>query len=1227
MRTTRQYIGSVIWGALLTCAAVAQAQTIAIAPGGYITAGPGGKQQFTATVTGSASTAVTWSINGVGSMNATGLYTAPSSIPATGSVQIDAKLTSNSKITASTYLYLLTSGPVLTSVTPNPLPQGTVNLTIHGTGFQSDATILLDGAQLVTSSVTPTAVTATGYLPSEASAVISVRNPTSVSSNSLTVPVAQPTYSLNVVGGTGSGSYAAGKVVAIVAGAAPAGQFFQSWTGAAVQNATAASTTLTMPAAGTTVTANYGVKTYALTVANGTGSGSYAAGSVVQIAANAPPSGKIFSAWTGATVASPASPSTTMVMPAAAASVTANYVTSTVQQYSLTVVNGTGSGTYTPGASVAIAANAAPSGQIFTGWTGATVANSGAASTSLTMPSAATIVTANYTVTSTGTIPYPVTTHPRLWITQSDLPRLQSWANASNAVYQQGMKQVLATAVANYQQFAPFYGSNPPAASSYPDPGDSQGYTGLITEENAVILAFNSLIDPNPANQILYAQMARNLIMYAMNQAAQGIAPGLPFRDGSFGIYNRASETGQDWPLAIDWIYNKTDASNTPILSASDKLTIRDVFLIWAGECLTASTTGGDNPSTNPPGIVNNAAALLPNGQPYRMAANNYYAAHARMLTMMALTIDPANDPVLNAAQSPATLGNTLRSYIGDATGAWLYQQYAMYGEPSAIAAAYGVSAQGFGLASGGLPPEGMLYGVSFGNILGGLLALQTAGFNNPSYAGPQIAMINTPMWSRYVKGMISSLTPAPLNPTGSESYLGQIYQFASYGDLLRLFATPDYIKPFGLLSLLEQENGQSTDVSAARWFGYNVLQGGPSAFNTRVTDSAYGWIDSILYYMLYDPAVNPASLPDPRPTYSTNFVDAGGGRIVAHTDWTTGGTMFDYRASWESINHQDGNAGQFELFRNGEWLTKEFSNYDNNGLGLTTYYHNTLGLQNACAGCADPKLIVGDWEQGELANGSQWMLGESAGDPVTLTSSGKGYAFAATDMTNLYNRPNQWTPANAFVNVTQATRSIIWLNGDYVVVYDRASTLNSGLFKRWNLTLVTNPVIAGHTATETLASGQQLFVQSLLPANGSLTARYAAGDLTTIAETEPSQYVMTVQDTSNPGNTRFLHVLQGANAGAAMVPATHLQSTSGTSFDGAVFGANAVWFPVNTGAFSGTTLNTPAGVHTVFVTGLVPNASYSVSVQAAGTGNTIVIAAGGSGTTTDAAGVMQLSF
>jgi hypothetical protein len=65
----------------------------------------------------------------------------------------------------------------------------------------------------------------------------------------------------------------------------------------------------------------------------------------------------------------------------------------------------------------------------------------------------------------------------------------------------------------------------------------------------------------------------------------------------------------------------------------------------------------------------------------------------------------------------------------------------------------------------------------------------------------------------------------------------------------------------------------------------------------------------------------------------------------------------------------------------------------------------------------------------------------------------------------------------------------------------------------------------------------------------------------------------------------------------------------------------------VNVGSFNGTTLTVPAGVHSVFVTGLVPNASYGVTVQAAGSGHTIAIAASGAGAATDAAGVMQLSL
>ena len=113
----------------------------------------------------------------------------------------------------------------------------------------------------------------------------------------------------------------------------------------------------------------------------------------------------------------------------------------------------------------------------------------------------------------------------------------------------------------------------------------------------------------------------------------------------------------------------------------------------------------------------------------------------------------------------------------------------------------------------------------------------------------------------------------------------------------------------------------------------------------------------------------------------------------------------------------------------------------------------------------------------------------------------------------------------------------------------------------------------------------------------------------------------------SEPADTRFLHVLQGANPGVPLAPATYLQSTGGVAFDGAVFAGAAVYFPVTaSGAFTGTTLTAPAGVTVMLVAGLTPNASYSVNIQSSGTGNTVSISPGG-GTAADSGGVLRLSF
>ena len=138
--------------------------------------------------------------------------------------------------------------------------------------------------------------------------------------------------------------------------------------------------------------------TYTLTVASGTGDGSYTQGQVLNIAADAPQSGYEFDHWTGnvSYVADVNDPTTTVTMPAANVSVTATYVA--ISTHTLTVTSGTGDGSYNQGQVVTIVADAPQSGYVFDQWTGdvAYVANANNATTTVAMPNANVSVTATY---------------------------------------------------------------------------------------------------------------------------------------------------------------------------------------------------------------------------------------------------------------------------------------------------------------------------------------------------------------------------------------------------------------------------------------------------------------------------------------------------------------------------------------------------------------------------------------------------------------------------------------------------------------------------------------------------------------------------------------------------------------------------------------------------------------------------------------------------------------
>src|SRR5262245_10317652 len=62
----------------------------------------------------------------------------------------------------------------------------------------------------------------------------------------------------------------------------------------------------------------------------------------------------------------------------------------------------------------------------------------------------------------------PVTGHPRLWVRQSDLPRLRGWATAANPMFAKGLLPAVNEAIKTYDtQFYPGGQENP----SWPDPG------------------------------------------------------------------------------------------------------------------------------------------------------------------------------------------------------------------------------------------------------------------------------------------------------------------------------------------------------------------------------------------------------------------------------------------------------------------------------------------------------------------------------------------------------------------------------------------------------------------------------------------------------------------------------------------------------------------------------------------------------------------------------------
>lgn len=676
-------------------------------------------------------------------------------------------------------------------------------------------------------------------------------------------------------------------------------------------------------------------------------------------------------------------------------------------------------------------------------------------------------------------------------------------------------------------------------------------YTDYPNEMFAELFAFGSLISTDQAEKDDYAKRARTLLMRIMNEAAKGYADGEPYRDMAFPTSDRSRWQGEAYGLTVDWIY--------PYLSAEDKTIIRKVFLMWSN---TIVTQGYRHPE--PIGMVNDPQ-LLSDKLLYRWAANNYFGGNMRNMGFMALSFDSADDP-----------GGELAKYLNNAIGARLYMaDYVMRND-----------------AAGGLPAEGFEYGGSqLGYILQFLYALHTAKQDDTAVWGPQVS-IDNPFWKKFTSGYLHSFSPAPLQ----HPEYGLVYQPAFYGDGEKYLPPPDFMEAFGPLQLYDRSIGNTAQADALRWIETNMAPGGPDNLMYRANDS-YNFLTSIMYFMMYDPKA--AAPEDPHKTEALNFFTPGTGHILSRTGWDTGATWFNYSLGWTDIDHQQADGNNFDFYRKGEWLTKERVGYEL----FTSDYHNTVTIQND-----KPDRYVKEEYLGlEYDRGSQLIL-VSNGGKLLAHSFGQGFTYGLGESTGLYNSDYE-----AITDVTHASRSVVWLKSDYVVVYDRATTKTEGRYKRFWLQTPTLAKVEGNRATMTTEKGQQLFDTALLPKNAEVAAEEPdQWGVDNTAVDEPMKFRIRVEAPGGPKDVRFLNVLQGADAGAKAADVSLVESTGGNKYEGSVVNGVAVMFPVDLGgSFSGVEYTAPSGTAAHIITGLTPNAGYDVDVSNDGGGVKVSVKAG----------------
>ena len=189
----------------------------------------GAQQAFTATVSGTTNTAVTWAVNGVaggnttvGTVDATGNYSAPVIVPTSNNVTVSATSVADTTVSGSAAVTLTNPVPVLQSLTPTTVTAGVpFQLTLKGSGFMNGSVVNFGSVELSTTYISTTQLTASGTATEAQVGTIPVTvtnpNPGTATSSAINVTVVSANANVKVVVSPKTATLGAGNIQQFVA--------------------------------------------------------------------------------------------------------------------------------------------------------------------------------------------------------------------------------------------------------------------------------------------------------------------------------------------------------------------------------------------------------------------------------------------------------------------------------------------------------------------------------------------------------------------------------------------------------------------------------------------------------------------------------------------------------------------------------------------------------------------------------------------------------------------------------------------------------------------------------------------------------------------------------------------------------------------------------------------------------------------------------------------------